>query len=104
MTWLEEEIVVTNAAAIRMRVSQLVGSGKELEAAKTDAIRGYYMGAIPPGLRRDVINLVEVMRYSDLSPCDLEAISKAGWESSIKAGVPDTWYNRMLWRWFGLTW
>lgn len=101
---IEEAIVAQNAAAIRMRVSELFGKGKPFSQAKVEALKGYGMEGIPPHLRGSVAALVEAMQPVDLYPADLRASGDRSYRSYVAGGLlRDTWINRTLFRLFGVT-
>lgn len=101
---MEETIVVENAAAIRARVSELVGGGMSLQAAKAAALKGYAMGGVPEPLRPHVAWLVENMPAADLHPDDARASASRIYAGGVESGaVTDSALNRALWRLLGLT-
>lgn len=106
LTNYELDIIASHAAAIHMKVNEMVGEGMPLESAKTKALVDYNLRSIPPEILpyklKDTIKLlIDHIGPEDLNKWDIQSFAKQTYED---AGTPDTWYNRLLWRWFGMTW
>jgi hypothetical protein len=86
MTDYEETVIVTNATAIRMRVSELCGQGVEMEAAKKQALDRYCFYAIPEYLRPAVRALVQAMTFADLDPEDRRKVDLQLFQAAVKYG------------------
>jgi len=104
MTRLAEDLVAMNAAAIRMKVSILVGEGMPMKDAKKKAIADYAMRALIPEIRDGVVHAVYAMTYADLHPADSRKVDDRHFDDGVKLGLwRDYWFNRLFFRWTGMT-
>lgn len=106
-TWSEREFIADVATAVKWHLEILIENGMPFEEAKRQAIAAAEVGW--KGLRPDMREAARAVSWSispaDLSPRTIRAV-KDRIRKAIedKKGKPLGWFDRFLWRWFGVVW
>lgn len=104
LTMFEESIIATHAAAILAIASERYGTGKPFHVAIEEARSRITLSAMPPWCADMVNDLVDGFTAADCHHADRTAHFDLVFDGMVRDGyVRDTWFQRRLWRWFGLT-
>lgn len=104
-TLFEESTAATFAAAILAFASKFYGNGDSFGEAMDKAVGKVSLAPLAPWVRDAVMAQVNAFRVSDFHPADIHSHAALAFARMVRNGdVADTWINRRLWFWFGLTW